>query len=56
MTYTLHYPGDLTDTLELVSQNECHISLRLNGKVVMTRPAVWKSLLDSGRMVEVRNG
>ncbi len=56
MTYTLHYPGGLQDRLELVSKTDRHGSLRLNGKVLLTRPTVWKRLLDSGRVVEVRNG
>ncbi|WP_167517992.1 hypothetical protein [Komagataeibacter xylinus] len=56
MTYTLRIAGDLTETVELVAQNQDRVFLRRRGEVVVTRPAVWQRLVDSGRVVEVGNG
>ncbi|MBV1833041.1 hypothetical protein [Novacetimonas pomaceti] len=56
MSYVLRITGDLTETIELVSQNRCHVFLRRNGEIVMARAEAWQRLVQSGRVREVGNG
>lgn len=56
MTYTLRIAGDLTETVELVTQNRYRVFLRWRGEIVAARPQAWRTLVESGRVLEVGNG
>lgn len=56
MTYILRIAGDLTETVELIAQSQDRVFLRRRGEIVVTQPAVWQRLVDSGRVVGVGNG
>ncbi|BCZ76008.1 hypothetical protein [Komagataeibacter phage phiKX1] len=55
-THTLHYPGGLTEPLELVAQDRARVFIRRNGEIVVAQADTWQRLVQSGSVREVGNG
>lgn len=56
MTHTLSNPGGDPEPLELLMKSPHRVLVRHREEIVAMEPAVWQRLVDSGRVVEVRNG
>ncbi|WP_175576186.1 hypothetical protein [Novacetimonas hansenii] len=56
ITHILHYPGGLTEPLELVSEGPGRVFIRRNGEIVVAQADTWRRLVQSGSVREVGHG
>ncbi|WP_281650193.1 hypothetical protein [Novacetimonas hansenii] len=56
ITHILHYPGGLTEPLELISEGPGRVFIRRNGEIVVAQADTWRRLVQSGSVREVGHG